>query len=83
MRRPYLPFFITWDVPDDLMPGRMVADHRTPASGIERVEVAGDAAVLDAWLGGAGLPIDVVAGPEGITAVTLSLADGGSLELRP
>ncbi|HEY5861348.1 MAG TPA: VOC family protein [Actinomycetota bacterium] len=83
VRRPYLPFFITWDVPDDLMPGRMAADHLTPASGIERVEVAGDAAVLDAWLGGAGLPIDVVAGPEGITAVTLSLADGGSLELCP
>ena len=35
VRRPYLPFFITWDVPDDLMPGRMAADHRTPASGID------------------------------------------------
>jgi len=83
VRRPYLPFFITWDVPDDLMPGRMVADHRTPATGIERVEVAGDAGVLEAWLGGAGLPIDVVAGTEGITAVTLSLGDGGPLEIRP
>jgi hypothetical protein len=83
VRQPFMPFFISWDVPDGLMPGRMEAHHDVAAAGIARVEVAGDAAALEAWLDGADLPIDVVDGTPGINAVTLSLSDGGSLELRP
>lgn len=83
VREPYLPFFISWDVAEDLMPGRMQASHRVEVSGIARIEVCGVAGRLRAWLGGQDLPIDVVAGGEpGINAVTLSLADGGDLELR-
>ena len=84
IREPYLPFFISWDVSDDLMPGRMEAEHRIEVRGIERIEVSGDPGRLDEWLGGQGLPIDVVDEPEaGIRAVTLALASGDTLELRP
>ena len=66
MRRPYLPFFITWDVPDDLMPGTdggRRTGRRRAGSNASRSRAT--PAVLDAWLGGAGLPIDVVARPRG------------------
>jgi hypothetical protein len=84
VREPYLPFFITWDVPEDLMPGRMEAPHRIDAVGIERVEVCGDATRLSEWLGGYDLPFDFVEGTiPGIVAVTLSIAGGGTVGLRP
>ena len=83
IREPYLPFFITWDVPAELMPGRMRAQHGIDVRGIERVGVSGDRDRLNEWLGGEDLPIDVVSnGEPGIRSVTLSLADGGALELR-
>jgi hypothetical protein len=82
-REPFMPFFITWDVPEDLHPGRMAARHRVDVTGIERVEVAGDADRLHRWLGAADLPIDVVEGPPAINAVSLRLADGGTIEIRP
>jgi Glyoxalase-like domain len=81
-RAPYLPFFISWDVADHQMPGRMVARHLVEATGIARVEVAGDRDRLRAWLGGADLPIDVVDGEPGIRAVTLATGDG-EMEIRP
>jgi hypothetical protein len=84
VREPYLPFFIRWDVPEDLMPGRMHAQHRVEVRGIERIEVSGEAGRLREWLGGQELPIDVVTdGEPAIRSVVLSLADGGTLELRP
>src|SRR4051794_28514118 len=55
MREPFLPFFIARD------PG--VADPARSgdgAGGIAWVEVAGDAARLEQWLGGASLPVRVV-----------------------
>jgi hypothetical protein len=71
MRDPSLPFFISRDhgVPD---PG---ADAH--AGGITWLEVAGDAARLDRWLDGAGLPVRVVAGTPGVRAVGI-----GERELR-
>jgi hypothetical protein len=82
VRDPYLPFFINWDVPEDLMPGRMEAEHRIDVQGIKRVEVTGDPGRLSEWLGGEDLPIDVVTGEEpGIRTVTLALGDGGQLVL--
>ena len=83
VREAHFPFFISWDVADDLMPGRMEADHRVDVTGIARVEVSGDAAGLDAWLDGADLPIDVVDGEPGIRSVTLATAGGARLELKP
>ena len=80
VRDPYLPFFISWDVPDDLMPGRMHAEHRVDVRGIASIEVAGDPVRLRDWLGGADLPIDVIGGGQpGIRSVTLALGDGGTL----
>jgi Glyoxalase-like domain len=85
VRDPYLPFFIAWDAPKDLMPGRMQANHTVPVRGIAGIEVAGDAERLREWLDGAELPIDVVddGSGGGIRAVMLTLDDGGLLVLRP
>jgi len=67
----WLPFFIAWDVPDQLLPGRADAPaHPSGASGIEAVEVGGDEATLRAWLGeGDRLPIVLVDEEPGVRAV--------------
>jgi glyoxalase-like protein len=57
LTEPFLPFFIQRE------PGEPGA--------VERVEVSGDRARLDAWLGDAELPVDVVAGPPALLAVTI------------
>ena len=67
MAEPCLPFFIER--------GRDVADHGN--GGITWVEVAGDAARLDAWLGGAELPVRVRPGAPALLAVGI-----GDQELR-
>jgi hypothetical protein len=59
-----LPFFIQWEGPGELHPG---GDHSAPP-GIRWVEVAADEAQLDAWLGGARLPVRFAAQGRGITA---------------
>jgi len=75
MREPLLPFFIARD------PG--VADPAGSrggdggAGGIAWVEVSGDAARLEDWLGGASLPVRVVAGAPGVRAMGV-----GERELR-
>src|SRR3954453_18383722 len=63
MREPFLPLFIARD------PG--VADPAAGAGpgGIAWVEVAGDAARLERWLGGAELPVRVVDGAPAVRAV--------------
>jgi hypothetical protein len=48
------------------------------AGGITWIEVAGDAAELESWLGGADLPVRVVDGPPGVLAVGI-----GDRQLRP
>lgn len=77
-RQPWLPFFIAWDGPDELHPGRSSAPaHPCGATGIAWAEVCGDADQLAAWLDGAQLPIRVVEGPRrGLTAVALSTPTG-------
>jgi hypothetical protein len=63
MREPYLPFFIGRDRP---------AGSGTGAA-IEWIEVAGDAARLREWLGGASdLPVRVVEGPAAVRAVGIA-----------
>jgi hypothetical protein len=57
LTEPFLPFFIERE------PGE--------AGAIARVEVSGDRARLDAWLGGAELPVDVVHGPPAMLSVTV------------
>jgi glyoxalase-like protein len=72
MREPFLPFFIARDpgVPDPAAGG--------DAGGIAWIEVAGDAARLERWLGGGELPVRVVAGAPGVRAVGV-----GEREWRP
>ena len=75
-RDPWMPFFLTWDIPVELHPGRARAGHGVRAEGIALVEVGGDAERLRVWLGGEELPIRVVDGVPGIHQVAISTADG-------
>jgi hypothetical protein len=72
LAEPSLPFFITWDVPVELHPGRTQADHTAQPHGIEWLEVGGDALRLNEWLDGTKLPVRVVGGPPGVLAVGIA-----------
>lgn len=82
-RDSWLPFFIAWDVPAELHPGRTTTRHEVGATGIASVEIVGDHVRLREWLGpeGDGLPFDVSDGDPQIRAVDLSLGDGTTLRL--
>jgi Glyoxalase-like domain len=71
LRRPFLPFFLARHsgVED---PGAAGA-----AGGIAWIEVAGDRALIEHWLGGAELPLRIAEGPPGVHAVGI-----GERELR-
>jgi Glyoxalase-like domain len=75
-REPWMPFFLTWDISDELHPGRARAGHGVRATGLGRVEVGGDAERLRTWLGGDGLPIRVTDDEPGIHRVAISSSDG-------
>ena len=80
----WMPFFIAWDVPGGLHPGRARAGHGARVMGIANVEIAGDPERLGSWVGSAELPFVVVDGPGEIRSVTLSTADGElSIPSRP
>ena len=81
-RDPWLPFFITWDTPPELHPGRAPADHPSGADGIAWLELGGDPARLSDWLGGVDLPIRVADGEPGLQAVGLRTSGGGELVVR-
>jgi hypothetical protein len=82
-RDSWLPFFIAWDVPAELHPGRTAIRHEVDVTGIASVEIAGDPARLREWLGpdDDGLPFHVTDGGPLIRAVDLSLGDGTTLRL--
>ena len=77
-----LPFFIEWDVPADLHPGRSHVDHAARPTGIARIEV-GDDGGLASWLGDdrLDLPIVTVDADPGLRGVVVSTADGGGIVL--
>jgi Glyoxalase-like domain len=75
-REPWMPFFLIWDVPDELHPGRARAGHGVRATGLGWVEVGGDAERLRTWLGGDELPIRVTDDEPGIHRVAISTRDG-------
>ena len=75
-REAWMPFFLIWDVSDELHPGRARVGHGVRATGLGRVEVGGDAGRLRTWLGGDGLPIRVTDVEPGIHRVAISNADG-------
>lgn len=79
-RTPELPFFISWDVPAELHPGRVAVGGA--AASLAAIELAGDAGAFTAWTAGAELPVRFVGSePAGVRGVVLRTADGGELEL--
>jgi len=74
-REPWMPFFLAWDITDELYPGRARAGHAVRATGIAWVEAGGDAERLRTWLGDNELPIRVTDGEPGIHRVAISTAD--------
>jgi catechol 2,3-dioxygenase-like lactoylglutathione lyase family enzyme len=58
-REAWMPFFLIWDISDELHPGRARVGHGVLATGIAWVVVGGDAERLRTWLGGDELPIRV------------------------
>jgi hypothetical protein len=78
MREPLLPFFIARDPGvADPAGSRGASGGSGGAGGIAWVELAGDAARLERWLGGAALPVRVVEGAPGVRAMGV-----GERELR-
>ena len=74
-REPWMPFFLAWDVPDEMHPGRARAGHGVRAHGIAWVEAGGDAERLREWLGGEELPIRVIEGEPGLLRVGVATPD--------
>ena len=74
-REPWMPFFLAWDVTDELHPGRAGAGHGVRAQGIAWVEVGGDAERLRDWLGDEELPIRVIGGEPGLRRVGVATSD--------
>lgn len=78
---PDLPFFIAWTSEPDAHPGAHAGPHRTVASGLAWVEIAGNAARFAAWTGEAALPVRFADGDAGVAAVALS-TPAGELVIR-
>ena len=74
-REPWMPFFLAWDVPDEMHPGRARAGHGVRAYWIAWVEAGGDAERLREWLGGEELPIRVIEGEPGLLRVGVATPD--------
>lgn len=79
---PSVPFFITWEGPAELHPGRSEADHRIEPTGISWLEVGTDAMRLKDWLAAEELPVRVVGGPPGVLGVGIGTATGEEIVLR-
>ena len=75
-RTPDLPFFIAWDVPDELHPGATPLEHPCGASGIGWVEIDGDQTRFIAWVEGAPLPVRLHAGEPAVRAVAVQTPNG-------
>ena len=75
-REPWMPFFLIWDISDELHPGRARVGHGVRATGLAWVVVGGDAERLRAWLVGDELPIRVADDEPGIHRVAISTPDG-------
>lgn len=76
LAEPPLPFFISWLSPDEIHPGRTTAAHRVTPRGITGLEVAGERARINEWLGRHELPVSVVGGQHGVRGVTVATEAG-------
>lgn len=77
--KPWLPFFISWDLSPEDYPGRMPAAHAVAPAGIAWVEVGTPdpeaTAELATWLGAEDLPVRLD-GPPGVNALAVAAASG-------
>jgi Glyoxalase-like domain len=72
---PSIPFFIEWG-PGTPFPGEAPASHRAPGVQITKLQLAGDADRLAAWLGAHRLPTSVHPGTPAVTSIILTGATG-------
>jgi hypothetical protein len=76
-----LPFFVETTAGKEWRCGFRPARHRVDSAGVRWVELGGDEAHIQEQLAGASLPIQVVNGRAGVTAVGLEVA-GAEMVLR-
>jgi hypothetical protein len=80
LSEPPLPFFISWLSSDALHPGRTTVPHRVTPRGITEVEVVGERARINEWLGRHEIPMSVEGGEPGVRSVTVA-TDAGDIVL--
>jgi hypothetical protein len=73
---PSIPFFVQWDVPAELHPGRATAPHAVEPRGISRVEVAGHPSRLADALMGSDVALRIVPGAPAVRRVAVETAAG-------
>ncbi len=71
-----LPFFIQWELNDATHPGTLPAGHRVEPAGITALELGGDPARVQRWIGEHDLPIRFVDSPPGPHSVTIPTGHG-------
>lgn len=71
-----LPFFIEWELAGAPHPGAMPTGHRVEPVGITALELGGDPAVVQRWIGEHDLPIRFVGGPPGPRSATVATSRG-------
>lgn len=77
LNEPQLPFFIQWDIPAELHPGRIRASHRRIPHGISWIELRADEQRLRSWLGNHSLDLRVaVNGDPGLLAAGIKTNKG-------
>ena len=74
MAEPSLPFFIAWE------PGTPFPGAGTAGIAVDRIELRGDAARLEEWLGDGTLPIAVRPGPAAVEGIVLG-GPGGPIRV--
>jgi hypothetical protein len=75
-RTPDLPFFIEWTGDADTHPGARAGAHRSQATDVAWVEIAGDARRFASWTDAAPLPVRFTHGELGIASVGLTTPSG-------
>ena len=73
---PSRPFFLDWQVGPGDHPGRAIAGHRVQPEGIAWVEVQGDEAAIEEWVGDDELRVRVRPGPPAVLAVGIATREG-------
>jgi hypothetical protein len=71
-----LPFFIQWGAGREKRMGNDAVTHRIQPQAITRVDLGGDEATLDAWLGERSPALNPVGGAPGVRAVFIDTSDG-------